>query len=408
MLRRAFTWHRFCLSHPRCQPFPDFQSFRSFSTSFEEEPPDSPRLASSSETSSSETNRIPQEEKATIGDKTTEIQSNRLPDGIRTRTRSLRPLLVPPTFPHSIIPETPVSDPQSSRIQEEMDEIDSSVTIILANLLPNTLKADIRPIFQRFGEVQRIVMGPGGTRADVIFVDAHGVKRTLHAYAEQPLFVRGREVIVFRKCVHEASASVRAVNDEQANTAWQADPSCAREDRGDGSGAIFVSQFPSGTTQDELWEALSRFGRYERFVMRMYNACTISLARLLTRTRHVGPGSKYAYFMYSSDERVEHILRSHGRIPITVRGESLRIERTVNRPYSPLHGSSDLELGKSLEPAASKAIIEELKQTVPRWRGTYEPSRVLWIGRLPSSVSREALTHFWSRLGCVVEVRACS
>lgn len=82
----------------------------------------------------------------------------------------------------------------------------------------------------------------------------------------------------------------------------------------------------------------------------------------------------------------------------------------MNRPYAPSPGSSDiaLELGKSLDPAASKAILEELKQTIPRWRGSYEPSRVLWIGRLPTNMSREALTNFWSRLGCVVEVRACS
>lgn len=405
MLRRAFTWHRLCLAHPGCQPFPDFQSFRLFSTSSVDGPrSDSPRLASSSET-----NRIPQGEKATLIGETTTIQSSHSPNGSHVRTRSLRPLLIPPSFPHSIIPETPVSDPQPSRIQEGMGEIDSSVTITLANLPPNTLRTDIRPIFQRFGEVQRIIMSPGGTRADVIFADADGVKRTLHAYAEQPLFVREREAIVFRKCSNETSA----VNNDRAivNTAWKTDPSRAGAEQVDGGGVIFVSQFPSGTTQGELWEALSRFGRYERFVMRMYNSCITSLARLLTgRTRHLGPGSKYAYFMYSNDERVEHILRSHKRIPITVRGGSLRIERSENRPYSLSPGSTEiaLELGKSLDPAASQAIIEELKQTVPRWRGSNEPSRVLWIGRLPHNVSREALSNFWSRLGCVVEVRACS
>ncbi|KAH9177213.1 hypothetical protein EDB89DRAFT_1519523 [Lactarius sanguifluus] len=360
MLRRAFTWR---LAHPQWQPSPD--SFRSFSTSlilFEDEPrPDSPPLASSA------TDRVRQE-KATLRDKT----SSRSPDGIRARARSLRPLLIPPTFPHSIIPEIPISDPQSSRIQEEVGGTDSSVTITLESLPPNTFKADIRPIFQRFGEVRRIIMGLGGTRADIIFADAQGVKRTLHAYAEQPFFVRGREVVVLRKRAREASNGVRAVNDDQAdaNTAWQADPSRARTDQGDGRGAIFVSQFPLGTTQDDLWEALSRFGKYDKFVMR--------------------PGSRYAYFMYSSADRVEQILRSHTRIPITIRGESLRIA---------------LELGKPLDPAESQTIIEELKQTVPRWRGSYEPSRVLWIGRLPSSFAREALSNFWSRLGCVVEVR---
>ncbi|KAH9054768.1 hypothetical protein EDB87DRAFT_1419965 [Lactarius vividus] len=390
MLRRPFTWHRFCLAHPQWQPSPDLlslTSFRLFSSSpilFEDDPPpDSPPLASSA------TDRV-QQEKATSGDETT-IQSSRSPDGIRTRTRSrsLRPLLIPPTFPHNIIPELPISDTQLSRIQEEEGGTDSSAIITLENLPPNTFKVDIRPIFQRFGEVRRIVLGLGGTRADIIFADAEGVKRTLHAYAEQPFFVRGREVVVFRKCAREASNGFRAVNDDQAdtNTAWQANPSRSRIDRDDGRGAIFVSQFPQGTTQEELWEALLRFGNYEKFVMR--------------------PGSRYAYFMYSSADRVEHILRSHERIPITIRGENLRIERTVNRPYTLSPGSSDisLELGKPLDPAESQAIIEELKQTVPRWRGSYEPSRVLWVGRLPTNFTREALSNFWSRLGCVVEVR---
>ena len=112
---------------------------------------------------------------------------------------------------------------------------------------------------------------------------AEGVKRTLHAYTDQTFSVRGREVIKFRKCVHEASTSVSVGHDDQANnTAWQADPSRARPGWGDGSGAIFVSHFPSGTTQDELWEAFSRFGRYEKFVMRMYITCITSLMRLLS------------------------------------------------------------------------------------------------------------------------------
>ena len=60
----------------------------------------------------------------------------------------------------------------------------------------------------------------------------------------------------------------------------------------------------------------------------------------------------------------------------------------MNRPYALPPGSSDvaLELGKSLDPTASEAIIEELKQTVPL--------RVLWIGELPMRMSSEALTNF--------------
>ncbi|KAI9507299.1 hypothetical protein F5148DRAFT_1206079, partial [Russula earlei] len=118
------------------------------------------------------------------------------------------------------------------------------------------------------------------------------------------------------------------------------------------------------------------------------------------------PGSKYAFFVYSSDDRVKLVLRVHQRVPITIRGCVLRIERALSRPYwSPGASGYHLELGRPLEPAKSSAIIEELKRTVPKWRGSNEPSRVIWIGRLPMDVSRESLANFWSRLGCVVEVR---
>ena len=121
----------------------------------------------------------------------------------------------------------------------------------------------------------------------------------------------------------------------------------------------------------------------------------------------IGPDSKYAFFVYSSEHRAEEVLRVHHRIPITVRGRSLRIERTENRPYSLSSASmgSPLEIGKPLDAATSNAIVEELRRTVPKWRGSNEPSRVIWIGRLPTNITRKALTNFWSRLGCVVEVR---
>lgn len=100
-------------------------------------------------------------------------------------------------------------------------------------------------------------------------------------------------------------------------------------------------------------------------------------------------------------------MRLHQRMPITLRGRNLRIERSHNLPYSLSPGPSGdpLELGKPLEPETSSAILEELMRTVPRWRGTLGPSRVLWVGRLPNDISPAALTNFWSRLGCVVEVR---
>ncbi len=42
---------------------------------------------------------------------------------------------------------------------------------------------------------------------------------------------------------------------------------------------------------------------------------------------------------------------------------------------------------------------------MPKFRGSQNPSRVLWIGGLPRRISRTALTNFWSRLGCAVDVR---
>jgi hypothetical protein len=101
--------------------------------------------------------------------------------------------------------------------------------------------------------------------------------------------------------------------------------------------------------------------------------------------------------VYSYKDRVEQILRVRQRIPITIRGLSLRIERTENQP--PLRLVSwdlGVELGKLLDPATSSAIVEELKRTVPRWRGLYEPLRVLWIGHLPTNISQAALTNFTS------------
>jgi len=110
--------------------------------------------------------------------------------------------------------------------------------------------------------------------------------------------------------------------------------------------------------------------------------------------------------MYSSDDRVENILRVHERVPITFRGQALRIERTKNRPPNSLIESEGPVV--ELDAATSSALVEELKKTVPGWKGSREPSRVLWVGRLPHGIPREALTNFWSRLGCVVEVRSCA
>jgi hypothetical protein len=289
--------------------------------------------------------------------------------------------------------------------------------ITLASLPPNTLKVDIRPVLQRFGEVKRIFVHPGGRRADVAFADVHGVRRTLHAYAEKPLRVRGKEIIVFRK---QKRADLEGGDEEPdfgagVGAAWRegsfrtpaSSSSHTRYGQGRGDGAIFVSSFPPGTTPGELAEVLAQFGKYERMVMRMQFLCFSFCVLLSKLVVIIGPDSKYAFFVYSSEHRAEEVLRVHHRIPITVRGRSLRIECTENRPYSLSSASmgSPLEIGKPLDAATSSAIVEELRRTVPKWRGSNEPSRVIWIGRLPTNISREALTNFWSRLGCVVEVR---
>ena len=67
-----------------------------------------------------------------------------------------------------------------------------------------------------------------------------------------------------------------------------------------------------------------------------------------------------------------------------------------------------LELGILFDPATSSAIIEELKRTVTKWRGSYELLRVVWIGWLPTNISLTALANFRSRVGYIVEVRTCT
>ncbi|KAI0295132.1 hypothetical protein B0F90DRAFT_1212783 [Multifurca ochricompacta] len=195
---------------------------------------------------------------------TTQIQTKK---GSRTRqTRTLRPLVIPPTFPPTLIPVTPTLE------QEETTKTEPSVTVSLTHLPSHTVKADIRPVFQRFGEVKRIVIAPGGTCADVIFTDAREVKRTLRAYADKPLFVRGREIVVFRKHTSEATVGYYDNNDGQATTPQPNTFYSSRSglsNQGDRHGVIFVSNFPPDTTQEELQEALAQFGKHERFVMRM-------------------------------------------------------------------------------------------------------------------------------------------
>jgi hypothetical protein len=302
MLRRAITgihpslFHRQCLTHPLLRPPPDFHSptpWRSFSALPEEEESRSRHASGQSQNPSDPTtsSSVPEgedEPSATApieGEKNTPgapddakpahaNSSNSSPTHpttrTRTRSRVLRPLLIPPTFPPTLLPITPIFDPPPSSNEQTVETDFSSTVITLASLPPNTNKTDIRPVFQRFGEVVRIFVDPDGRRADVVYGDAHGVKRALHAYAEQPLCVRGQEIDVFRK--HAKRGDKESGVDMDATTALRASSSrtsYTRTEQGRDDGAIFVSSFHHNTTQEELSEALASFGKYQRLVMRM-------------------------------------------------------------------------------------------------------------------------------------------
>jgi RNA recognition motif-containing protein len=156
------------------------------------------------------------------------------------------------------IPETSSSSDQNT----ETGPSSTTTTISLTGLPPNTVKADIRPVFQPFGEITRIFVQPDGRCADVVFADVHGVKSTLHAYAEKPLHVRGREIIVFRKYTKMNKVSdLDADADPPSRVTWT--------EQGCDDTTIFVSDFPPTMMQEELLEALEPFGKYEKFVMCM-------------------------------------------------------------------------------------------------------------------------------------------
>ena len=75
----------------------------------------------------------------------------------------------------------------------------------------------------------------------------------------------------------------------------------------------------------------------------------------------IGPGSKYAYFMYSNEEHVKEISNVHRLVPITVRGRTLRIGRVEFCPYtmSPSSlGGDALEFKKPPHPATCSSILK--------------------------------------------------
>lgn len=299
MLRYAITgiqhprFHRQCLSHLLFRPPPDlYQSptpCRSFSALAEVEESRQSQQNSSDPTTpaveAEDERSAPIEgEKNTSGapaldDAKPAHASSSSPthttthSPARTRPRALRPLLIPPTFPPTLLPVTPIFDPP--RPHEEATETDSSsssssstTTITVASLPPNTHKPDIRSIFQRFGEITRISIHLGGNRADVVYADAHGVRRALHAYAEQPLHVRGRAIDVFRK--HTVPESDENGDTWRGSNRSRTSSDAPRHPQSrDNDGAIFVSSFPPGTTQADLAEALGAFGKFDRLVMRM-------------------------------------------------------------------------------------------------------------------------------------------
>ena len=92
-----------------------------------------------------------------------------------------------------------------------------------------------------------------------------------------------------------------------------------------------------------LLGALDPFGKFEQIVMRMsFVLPSLRQVGCLSGLIIIGPGSNYAYFIYSNED-AEEILSFHQRVPITVWGRILRIERAEN----------------------SRAIIKELTQRCP-------------------------------------------
>jgi hypothetical protein len=141
--------------------------------------------------------------------------------------------------------------PETSSSSDQNIEKTTPPTITLSGLPPNTVKADIFLVLRRFGTIMRMYVLPDGRRADVVFSNVDGVKRALHAYAEQPLRIKGTEIVVFRKHAKMVDTPSPATRTD---------------------GAIFVTGFPSRMTQEELLEAIEPLGKYEQFVMSMFPA----------------------------------------------------------------------------------------------------------------------------------------
>jgi hypothetical protein len=71
------------------------------------------------------------------------------------RARSLRPIIIPLSFPSNLLPPvTPVHESSSSNEKgTKTDPSFSTMTVTPTGLPPNTVKVDIHPVFHRFFEV---------------------------------------------------------------------------------------------------------------------------------------------------------------------------------------------------------------------------------------------------------------
>ena len=132
--------------------------------------------------------------------------------------------------------------------------------------------------------------------------------------------------------------------------------------QGRDDGAMFVSNFHPDATQEELSEEVAPFRKYERLIMRVPFSPFHFLEQLglLSRLIIIGPDSKYAFFVYSIRIVSNKYCMFTNEIFITVRGRSLRIERTENRPY----GLSSGILANRL--ARRRVTVNEPNRTVPR------------------------------------------
>jgi hypothetical protein len=145
-----------------------------------------------------------------------------------------------------------------------------------------------------------------------------------------------------------------------------------RTEQGRDDGAIFGSNFPPTTTQEDLSEAERK---YEQFVVRLSFAL-LSLKQVgflsgfiiiglgntcisYIRTRIMSRCSPTSsYHRPGGGPSASNVQRIHTACPLVLWGDVLKIR-------------------KPLDPATSSAILKELTRTVSRFGGSHNPSRVL-------------------------------